>query len=35
LGFQDHAAGSWQCPAALAAFVAANIHGMVTAATAS
>jgi hypothetical protein len=31
LGFQDHAAGSWQCPGALAAFVAANIHGMMTA----
>ena len=34
LGFQDHAAGAWQCPAALATFVAANIHGMVTAAAA-
>jgi S-DNA-T family DNA segregation ATPase FtsK/SpoIIIE len=27
LGFQDAAAGSWQCPAALAATVAAGIHG--------
>jgi hypothetical protein len=35
LGFQDEAAGSWQCPVALATFVAANIHGMVTAATAA
>jgi hypothetical protein len=35
LGFQDHAAGSWQCPAALATFVAANIHGMVTTAAAA
>jgi hypothetical protein len=26
LGFQDHAAGTWQCPAALATFVADNIH---------
>jgi hypothetical protein len=26
LGFQDDAAGTWQCPAALAASVAANIH---------
>jgi hypothetical protein len=35
LGFQDHAAGSWQCPAALATFVAANIHGMVATAAAA
>jgi hypothetical protein len=26
MGFQDLSAGSWQCPAALAASVAANIH---------
>ena len=26
MGFQDHAAGAWECPAALADFVAANIH---------
>jgi hypothetical protein len=26
LGFQDNAAGSWQCPAGLAASVAAHIH---------
>jgi hypothetical protein len=26
MGFQDDAAGSWQCPAALAATVAAHIH---------
>jgi hypothetical protein len=26
LGFQDNAAGSWQCPATLAAFVADHIH---------
>lgn len=26
MGFQDDAAGSWQCPAALAGTVAANIH---------
>jgi hypothetical protein len=26
LGFQDESAGTWQCPAALASFVAENIH---------
>src|ERR1700677_2294591 len=26
LGFQDDAAGTWQCPAAVASFVASNIH---------
>jgi hypothetical protein len=26
MGFQDLVAGSWQCPAALASTVAANIH---------
>ena len=26
LGFEDNAAGSWQCPAGLAASVAAHIH---------
>jgi len=26
MGFQDHAAGAWECPAALATFVAAHIH---------
>ena len=26
MGFQDGVAGTWQCPAALAASVAANIH---------
>jgi hypothetical protein len=26
MGFQDAAAGSWQCPAALASTVAADIH---------
>jgi hypothetical protein len=26
MGFQDQSAGSWQCPAALAASVVANIH---------
>jgi len=26
MGFQDDVAGSWQCPAALASTVAANIH---------
>ena len=26
MGFQDDAAGSWQCPAALATTAAANIH---------
>lgn len=26
MGFQDNAAGAWQCPSALAATVAANIH---------
>jgi hypothetical protein len=26
MGFQDDAAGTWQCPAALATTVAANIH---------
>jgi hypothetical protein len=31
MGFQDNAAGSWQCPAALAAEVAANIHDTVSA----
>jgi hypothetical protein len=30
LGFQDDAAGSWQCPSALAADVAAHIHDTVT-----
>ena len=30
LGFQDHAAGSWQCPAALATEVVAHIHDTVT-----
>jgi hypothetical protein len=35
LGFQDHAAGSWQCPVGLATFVADNIHGMVTVAAAN
>jgi hypothetical protein len=29
LGFQDDAAGPWQCPAALATFVAENIHDTV------
>jgi hypothetical protein len=29
MGFQDSAAGSWQCPAALAATVAANIHNSI------
>jgi hypothetical protein len=29
LGFQDGVAGSWQCPAALAASVAAHIHDVV------
>jgi len=27
MGFQDHAAGAWECPSTLAAFVAAHIHG--------
>jgi hypothetical protein len=31
MGFQDDAAGSWQCPVALAAVVAANIHDPVPA----
>jgi hypothetical protein len=31
MGFQDDAAGSWQCPLALAAVVAANIHDSVSA----
>jgi hypothetical protein len=31
MGFQDDAAGSWQCPVALAAVVAANIHDTVSA----
>lgn len=26
MGFQDNAAGTWQCPPTLAAFVASNIH---------
>jgi hypothetical protein len=26
MGFQDNAAGSWQCPSALATVVANNIH---------
>jgi hypothetical protein len=26
MGFQDNAAGTWQCPSALASFVATNIH---------
>jgi hypothetical protein len=26
MGFPDNAAGTWQCPSTLAAFVAANIH---------
>ncbi len=26
MGFQDNAAGAWQCPSALASFVATNIH---------
>jgi hypothetical protein len=26
MGFEDNAAGTWQCPVALAASVAANIH---------
>jgi hypothetical protein len=26
MGFQDNAAGTWQCPAALASMVAENIH---------
>jgi hypothetical protein len=26
MGFQDNSAGTWQCPAALATFVANNIH---------
>jgi hypothetical protein len=26
MGFQDNAAGTWQCPAALAPTVAENIH---------
>ena len=26
MGFQDDSAGTWQCPAALATIVAANIH---------
>jgi hypothetical protein len=26
MGFEDNAAGTWQCPPALAAFVATNIH---------
>ena len=30
LGFQDGAAGSWQCPAPLAAWVAAHIHDTLT-----
>jgi len=30
LGFQDDAAGSWQCPVALATDVAAHIHDTVT-----
>ncbi len=30
LGFQDNAAGPWQCPSALAADVAAHIHDTVT-----
>jgi hypothetical protein len=30
LGFQDEAAGTWQCPAALAASVAEHIHDTVT-----
>jgi hypothetical protein len=30
MGFQDDAAGTWQCPAALATIVAENIHNTVT-----
>ena len=26
MGFQDHAAGAWECPSTLATFVAAHIH---------
>ncbi|MGO9030153.1 MAG: hypothetical protein ACLQOZ_16175 [Acidimicrobiales bacterium] len=33
MGFQDDAAGSWQCPAALATLVAENIHDTVSAGT--
>jgi hypothetical protein len=31
MGFQDDAAGSWQCPAALSTMVAVNIHDTLSA----
>ena len=34
MGFQDDAAGAWQCSTALAAFVAANIHDTLSSAVA-
>lgn len=30
MGFQDNVAGTWQCPAATASLVAANIHDTLT-----